>query len=80
MIGWRWEDEGEGRVSVVAKVGAWRLIGEQCLQKMREPKREKRVNVMHFKWLWSDNLDVSRMLWLWSSQKKSCIKLQISSW
>lgn len=58
-----------------------RLVpGEQCLQKMREPKREKRVNVMHFKWLWSDSLDVSRMLWFWSSQKKSCIKLQISSW
>ena len=35
--------------------------------KIREPKREKRVNIMYFKWLWDDSVDVSRMLRFWSS-------------
>ena len=67
MIDWRRKDEEEGKVEVDSNVDAWRLIGEQCLQKIREPKREKRVNIMYFKWLWDDSVDVSRMLRFWSS-------------
>lgn len=53
--------------------------GEQS-SKLREPKREKRVNGMHFKWLWGDSADISRKLWFWSSLEKPHTKLQRSSW
>lgn len=65
------KDKEDKNTLVDSKVGAWRIIGEQYLQKkIREPKREKRASVMHLKWLWDDSADVSMMPWLWSSWEK----------
>lgn len=55
-------------------------LDSNVFRNTREPEKEDRANVMHFKWLQDDSVDMSRTLWLWSSHKKPWIKLQINNW